>query len=270
MLIKVLLGLLTVAGAAAVLVFILRQKFLSQLDGFEAQLRNGASPMLRTDLPPEVLALAERLGARREAPSRFVSFDQTGTMWQTPGGREMPFTASQTIATDVAGFVWRASFSPAGYMLVADYFVCGRGGLDARLLGAIRMAGESGTEAVNQGEALRYLIELPWNPDAILVNASLEWTVMDPATIKVATGKGAERGEVTFRLDSDGLVREASAPSRAGIVDGKQVTRPWQGRFWDYMEVAGRRVPRHGEVAWVLDGREFVYWRGEIRNWAAK
>ena len=196
MLVKVLFGLLAVVGAAAMLVVFLRQNFISQLDAFEQQVRNGPIPSaLRTDLPPEVVAWAERLGAHRGAPCRYVTFDRSGAMWQSLGGAEMPFTASQTIATVVTGFAWRASFWPARYLMVADYFAGGKGGLDARLLGAMRAAGEEGTEAANQGEALRYLVELPWKPDAILANADLERTLLDPVTFKVAavTDGSAER-----------------------------------------------------------------------------
>ena len=120
-------------------------------------------------------------------------------MWQSLGGAEMPFTASQTIATVVTGFAWRASFWPARYLMVADYFAGDQGGtqggMDARLFGAKRAAGEEGTEAANQGEALRYLVELPWKPDAILANADLERTLLDPVTFKVAavTDGSAER-----------------------------------------------------------------------------
>lgn len=42
---------------------------------------------------------------------------------------------------------------------------------------------------------------------------------------------------------------------------------PWQGRFWDYAKIDGKLIPRQAEVAWDLDGQEFVYWRGRIRSW---
>ena len=61
-----------------------------------------------------------------------------------------------------------------------------------RKAGASRMVGGANN---NRGEALRYLAELPWNPDAILHNRSLGWAVLDAETIRVATGVGAERGD---------------------------------------------------------------------------
>ena len=87
-----------------------------------------------------------------------------------------------------------------------------------------------GGAAANQGEVLRYLAELPPCPDAILANRSLDWTVLDAKTIKVATGAGTARGEVTFELDEDGLIARDSAPSRIyAEANGRTSERPWRG-----------------------------------------
>ena len=223
---------------------------------------------MRSDLPAEVITLASRLGAQAEGASWFATFSQTGQMWQTPGGKPIAFTARQTMRTEHPGFMWRAAMAPA--ILVTDYFVAGTGGLEVRLLGVVPVAHIVGGAAVNQGEVLRYLAELPWCPDAILVNRALEWTVIDAKTIKVAAGIGAERGEVTFALDDDGLIVRASAPSRAYTEKNGQMTaHPWHGRFWDYQQLGGRLMPMQGEVAWSLDAGDFVYWRGRILKWRA-
>jgi hypothetical protein len=143
------------------------------------------------------------------------------------------------------------------------------GGLEVMVLGAFPIARVVGGADVSQGEALRYLMELPWCPDGILINKSLDWTVVDAKTIKVATGLGAERGEVTFELDDRGLIVRASAPSRIFSEKGGRTTRrPWCGRFWDYQRMEGRLMPMQGEVAWVLDAGDFIYWRGCIVGWS--
>ena len=146
----------------------------------------------------------------------------------------------------------------------------GTGGLEVMLLGAFPIARMIGGAAANQGEVLRYLAELPWCPDAILANRSLDWTVLDAKTIKVATGAGTARGEVTFELDEDGLIARASAPSRIyAEANGRTSERPWRGRFWDYQRTRGRLMPMQGEVAWALDAGDFIYWRGRILDWRA-
>ena len=260
-LIAILIGLLTVAAS--------RRSFSAHLNRIEAGLRAiGAGEGPRSDLPAEVLALAVRMGARREGANAVAEFEQSGQMWRAPGGKPMDFTARQTVRIDAPGFLWRATFAPLGVVAVADYLAGATGGLEARLLGAIRLAHMVGGGTIYRGEVLRYLAELPWNPDAILCNRSLDWTVVDPATIRVATGAGEERGEVTFELDSRGLVATARADARPYVEKDRRITQhPWHGRFWDYRPIGGRLMPRAGEVAWTLEAGEFVYWRGQLTRW---
>ena len=40
------------------------------------------------------------------------------------------------------------------------------------------------------------------------------------------------------------------------------VPTPSQGRFWNYDERGGMRVPLDGEVAWLLSDGAKPYWRG--------
>jgi hypothetical protein len=253
------------SGLACAGVLIARRAFMAHLDTLDADLRKARPPQSgRTDLPAEVVALAARMGARADGAAGYVLLEQCGQMWRAPGGAPLKFTARQTIGHDAPGFLWRAAMGP---IVVADYFVAGTGGLEVMAFGVLPLARMIGGAAANQGEALRYLAELPWSPDAILINRALDWTVVDAKTIKVATGVGAERGEVTFELDDDGLIGRASAPSRAYAEKGHTTARPWHGRFWDYQRVEGYLIPMQAEVAWGLDAGDFVYWRGRILVW---
>lgn len=225
-----------------------RQRFHDHIDALDATLQEpGPVQTARTDLPAEVAALAVRLGARADRLSPFVRLDQSGDMWRTPGGKPLPFKAQQTIRTCAPGFLWRARM---GVIDVLDYLVSGTGGLEVRALGLYPVATSIGGATANKGELLRYLAELPWSPEAILFNRSLDWSVIDPKTIKVAAGDRADRGEVSFDLDDDGLIVRAGAAARGYLEsDGRQTLRPWRGRFWDYHLVEGRLLPMQGEVA---------------------
>jgi len=240
-----------------------RHRFLTHLDALEAALRKTERrENARADLPPEVVALAERLGARTVDIPAFIALRQAGEMWVAPGAKPKAFIAEQTIRVDTPGFLWRAQM---GSVVVADYYVERTGGLEVMLFGALRIAYMVGGAAANQGEALRYLAELPWCPDAILANRLLDWTVIDTKTIKVATGSGASRGEVTFELDDAGLVARASAPSRGyKAVNGRMTNHAWHCRLWDYQRVDDRLIPMQGEAAWALNAGDFVYWRGRL------
>jgi len=266
----VLVGVAVGIGLAAVVVLGMRRRFAAHLDGLERELQRPGSPGgPRTDLPPEVVALAARMGARADAGSHFAVFEQSGQMWSDPGGKPSVFSARQTMRVDTPGFLWRATVGLPSGMKIADYLVGETGGLEVRLLGAFPVARMVGGADAFQGEALRYLAELPLNPDAILANRALDWTAVDPKTIKVGTGAGAARGEVTFDLDDAGLVVRMNAPSRTyAEKDGRSTRHPWRGRFWDYRSIGGRFMPCQGEVAWVLEAGDFVYWRGRMLNWS--
>jgi len=260
---------LLIAGLAVVLVFVLRRRFAAHLDALESQTRRSDTATgPRADLPPEVAALAARMGARSDGGAHFAVFEQTGQMWAAPGGKPMNFKARQTVHISTTEFIWRATMALPSGMMIADYLVGGTGGLEVKLLGAFPIARMVGGADAAQGEALRYLAELPLNPDAILANRALEWTVVDPKTIRVATGVGAARGEVTLDLDERGLVVGMNASSRI-YAEKKGVTtrHPWRGRFWDYQSSGGRFIPLQGEVAWVLETGDFIYWRGRILSW---
>jgi hypothetical protein len=262
---RVLAGGALFGGVAWIGVLMARRIFIGHLDALDAELRKPALPQsARTDLPAQVIALAKRMGACADGAAGHVVFEQSGQMWRTPASAPSAFTARQTTRHDAPGFLWRAAIGP---IVVADYFVAGTGGLEVKLLGAFPIARAVGGTAANQAEALRYLAELPWCPDAILLNRALDWTAVDANTIKVATGVGAARGEVTFTLDDEGLIARASAPSRAYAEHGRTTARPWRGRFWDYQRVGGHLIPIQGEVAWGLDAGDFVYWRGRILAW---
>lgn len=257
-------GIGVIGMAAALLV---RRRFNHRIDALDRQLADAQTNVgARSDLPAAIAELARRMGADDAHPARFVDIRQTGTMWFKSGGAPQRFTARQRIGSSSTGFVWRAAIGPLGAITVVDSFVAGRGLLEARLFGAVRMAREDGTAALNQGEALRYLAELPWNPDAILFDHGLEWMVADTRTIKVALGSGASRAEITFGLDAAGLIETAGAASRT-FSTGK--CYPWHGRFWDYQKISGRMIPMQGEVAWVIDEKNFVYWRGRLEKWNA-
>jgi hypothetical protein len=247
-------------------VLYLQHQFNARLDHIETVIRTHKNGLPRSNLPPEVVALAQRMGARSDAaPS--VEFDQSGTMWMSRGAKATPFSAHQIVGVSTPAFAWRAALDPVGAVLVADYFSEGTGGLEVKLFGAVTLARMVGTPGMNQGEMLRYLAEVPWNPDAILMNELLDWTVVDPQTIRVASGVGEDRGEITFNLNADGLIHRMSAPSRVYADKGRMTALPWHGRFWDHQKIGGRLLPLQGEVAWVIEGDEFVYWRGRLLNW---
>ena len=226
----------------------------------------------RSDLPGAVIDLARRLGAHvapTDLPeSSIVTLGQTGKMKRALGTDNwMSFTARQTIDTGACGFVWRARFGPLGMISVIDALAIGEGRLDIKALGFIPIARTPRTTALMRGELMRYLAEIPWAPDAILVNSALRWRSCGPDTLMVGAGLGAAAVEVSLGLDSDGRIATAFASDRPRSAVEPILLTPWRGRFSDYRIHLGRSIPFAGEVAWEIGGQPEMYWQGKLESW---
>lgn len=226
----------------------------------------GAREPASKTLPGSVFDLAKRLGVEDGSSAHRVMLTQSGDMRLGKGTARTRFRARQTIDIGKTGFEWRAGFGPFGAISVTDAYRGGIGSLDVRLLGIINLAHMAGP-AFAKGEIMRYLAEIAWAPDAILLNRSLVWSVIDDRTLSVAAGSGAGHGCVRIDLDDDGRIGSIFAPDRP-FADGKIVEeRPWSGRFFDYRRHAGRWLPFGAEAGWTIDGQVVNYWRGTMTCW---
>ncbi len=219
-------------------------------------------------LPPAVHDLAIRSGASPDETGSVVRLTQTGRMKPRLGRPSwMPFTAVQTISIRTCGFDWQARFGPLGVIGVRDALNEGEGQLDVTVLGVIPILRTGHTPALCRGELMRYLAEIVWAPEAILLNDDLQWRDDGPGQRTVSAGAGETRAEVRITLDNAGRIVEVHAPDRPRSVGACTVPTPWTGRFHDYRCHAGRWIPFAGEVAWEIDGPPETYYQGQIRTW---
>jgi hypothetical protein len=229
-----------------------------------------ADHLIPGDSSAEVPALVQRyvrrvlaLGAR--VPS-CVRVTQAGEMWLKPGGRALRFEAVEVFAVDEVAFSWRARFpiAPLVSLRVLDRYAAGEGQLEARLFGLplTRARGQ----ATAEGEAMRYLAELPWVPQAMAVNRQLEWRELDRQTVEVAVRVGPARVAVRLEFNAEDDIVGASTDARPRPEGKTIVPRPWGGVFADYAVVGGIRVPRQAEVRWDLPEGSFTYWRGAVTS----
>jgi hypothetical protein len=219
-------------------------------------------------LPDAVRELALRLGASPARIAGPVHLSQTGSMklrLDTDGW--LPFTAIQTLQVTGCAFAWHARFWPLGYLTVLDALVGGEGRMDVTAFGIFPLVRARSSAALTKGEQQRYLAELPYAPDAILHNPALEWREIDRNRLAVATGTGAQRAEVVFTLDPDGRIGSVRAEDRPRSATAPTLPTPWEGDFSDYRLCQGRSVPFAAEVAWVIDGKRSLYWRGSLTDW---
>jgi hypothetical protein len=202
--------------------------------------------------PPALVARYLERALVGEAVPEVVRIEQEGRMWMKPGGRALRFKAVEEFDVRRVAFSWKARF-PWG-LRVSDGYSEGAGKLDVRFLG-LPLQRQAGPE-LNEGEALRYLAELPWVPHAMTHNPELEWRALEQDAVEVVRGALAAR----FDFDTDGDIVRASSQMRR--YEGER--RPWGGEYSDYRVLDGLRLPTSAEVYWELPAGRFVYWRGRV------
>jgi hypothetical protein len=219
-------------------------------------------------LPPPVqryLAVALPQGAR---PIRSVTLEHTGTFnLSEDGERWRPFTSTQRTTLAPPGFDWHARIRllPGLSIRVRDAFIGGQGILEARLLG-LPLANLRGTAELARGELMRFLAEAAWYPTALLPGPNLQWSPRDDTSARAELTAAGVSASLVFRFGADGLVETVRAEDRGRTMRGQVIPTPWEGRWSDYVDRDGMRVPLRGEVAWMLPGRRLCYWRGFVQR----
>lgn len=179
-----------------------------------------------------------------------------------PDGRWLRFKGVEDFEVERVAFSWRARFL---LLRVVDGYAGGEGRLEVRFLGLVPVLRAEGPD-VDEGEALRYLAELPWVPHAMLANRELEWHEFDGRTVEVATTARSRRAGVKLEFDADGDIVGSRTDARPRKEGTEVVRRAWAGTFADYESVNGVRIPTRAEVRWELSAGPFVYWRGAVTS----
>jgi uncharacterized protein DUF6544 len=226
---------------------------------------NDAQPMV----PAIVSAFAQRARSDGGVPI-VVRLSQTGDMRANPGDHWRTFTATQTIAVREPGFLWlaRMRILPCVFADILDGLTDGNALLEVRLFGSIRLARSAGPD-VARGEVMRYLAELPWAPWAMVQNRHLSWREIDANTIEVSAPSPGGPAKVRLIFEN-GDVAGIEADDRPRSVSGRTIPTRWQGRFFDYRQIGGCRIPTRAVVSWLLDDGPFDCWRGIIIQFEAK
>jgi hypothetical protein len=256
-------ALLAILGIAAHLVSAAR--FRAQVTGLVAEIVEGPETVSHTDLPPKIRRFAEGNIGENAGPFRAQRITQEAEFRQGPEAAWGPMPATQHIGLGAAGFVWDAR-SP-GQLLprftVIDAYVNGTGLLRANLAGSLPVARATGP-VIDRSEAMRYLAELAWAPDAILGNPDIIWAEREDGSVEAALDTGAGRVSVAYEFDGNGDIVGITGQRPDTAEDGTVFTREWRGSFSGYDWVGGRRIPLRGEVGYVENGAFWPYWRGEI------
>jgi hypothetical protein len=186
---------------------------------------------------------------------------ETGERWK-------PFVSTQRVVTQRPGFDWdaRIAMMPGVTVRVHDAYVAGEGLLRATLFGLVPLADLRGTQAIAQGELMRFFAESAWYPTALLPSQGVQWKAVDHRSA-IGTLRDANN-EVTllFRFNEHDMIESARAEARGAMVGKDVVMMPWEGSWSNYQLRDGMIVPLTGEVAWVWPAGRKTYWRGTITS----
>ena len=189
------------------------------------------------------------------------NLSQTGEQWK-------PFTSLQRVVTRRPGFVWngRIALMPGIAVHVHDAYIAGLGILKPSVLGLYPLADMHGEGEIARGELMRYFAEAAWYPTALLPSQGVHWDAVDDHSSKATLADGALRVTMEVKFEDTGLIESVRFEKRGAMVGNAIVQAPWEGRWSNYQESQGMRVPMTGEAAWLLPQGRKPYWRGTIAS----
>lgn len=270
------LVLALVVVAAAIAIPIQAGRWTADTDAMTAALM-ASVPRTRTavsfgsldGLPAPVqryLRLALPEGRPRAGSVRLEQRGRLRTGVESP--QWLDFTATETMAPDVRGFVWdaRLRLMPLVDASIRDSYVGGVGDGRIALFSAFTMSADHGSRELNSGELYRLLAEAPWNPSLLLPADDLSWAAIDDRRASATLTHGGQSVTIEFRFNDAGEVASVYAAARPRSYGTTYVDTPWEGRFSRYIDVNGMRVPSRGEVGWWVEGQWHSVWQGTIER----
>lgn len=220
----------------------------------------------REALPAPVHRYLSRAFPAGSPPIALARFTQIGTFQMGEGADGWrPFDATEVMSGSTPGFYWDAviRMAPGLGVKVLDSYVRGSAEMVGKVLGVVPVLDAEDDPELRRGALSRYLAEAAWIPTRLGTGPGLTWQSVDHNSAEARLVDGETSVSLLFTFDGAGDLMEVYG-SRPREVDGEYVVTPWIGRFRDHENVAGYRIPRYGEVAWVIDGEERPYWRGTI------
>ena len=196
-----------------------------------------------------------------------VTVTQTGMFnMSATADQWKPFTATQSVTTRRAGFVWNAAIMlfPGVPVRVVDAYIAGQGTLRPSILGLYPMGDMHGDGEIARGELMRLFAEAIWYPTALLPSQGVTWQAVDDQSATATMTDGPISLTLLFRFGADGLISIIHADERARM-DGKTIVMtPWECTMSDYRKQDGMLVPYTGTAGYLMPSGEKQYFRGTI------
>lgn len=174
--------------------------------------------------------------------------------------------AEQYFSARPRAFVWNASIAmmPGLSINVCDSYIAGRGKMRGKVMSLVTLINTPSASELDEGALQRYLAEAVWFPTALLPSQGVQWEALDADRAKATLSDGNSTVSLEFTFNEKGEIVSVYAPGRYREVYGKYEATPWRGRYFDYIDVDGYRIPSKAEVEWQLKEQVYPYWRATI------
>jgi hypothetical protein len=178
----------------------------------------------------------------------------------------IPFESEQHFSTNPPAFVWDAKMKMNPFMnvRVRDGYSGGKGLMVAKIFGLFTVMNAEPDERLAAGALQRFLAESAWQPTALLPGEKLQWTAIDENRALATLTDAGIKVSLEFSFNEAGEITGIFSPERFREINGEYKPFPWAGRFWNYVERNGMRIPLEGEVEWQMPEGSAPYWRGQI------
>lgn len=180
--------------------------------------------------------------------------------------RWLPFTAKTVYERDPFTFVWRARLKmlPGMWVVAEDGHDGEKGWGGSKMWGIIPMGSRTDPEVFRM-QLIRSLAELPWIPQFARALTGLEWKDTNHTSFEVRTLAGNQEVSVTFKLNEDNEITQASSKRHYDVPDGF-VEVPWRVDYSDYRDFGSVRIPTSAVATYEKSDGPWVYWKGKITS----
>ena len=196
-----------------------------------------------------------------------IWLEQIGKLKVTPKSNDWSvFKATQIISQGSVSFLWDAkiNIAPLIHVQVRDSLIESIGSGNVYLMSAISVGSDKDKPELNSGALYRYLAEAVWHPTALLPQSGVIWESVDENKAIAHFTKFNMSIALEFSFNDLGEITGIYTNNRYGKFGNRYAKYPWEGRFSDYKEFNGIKIPTKGEVGWHLPDGWWMFWKGNI------
>jgi len=181
-----------------------------------------------------------------------------------------PMAVRQYVSSDKPAFVFtgRTHVIPGIWADAMDSYVDGVMHMAVHVLSTVNTLNELDVPALNDVTKMRFFLEAPLFPTALLPSEHLRWEAIDQeAALAVVLRNGNKIGGYRVTFGEDGRILRYDAEESEPIADESKFHGAGEIALRSgYQEIDGVMVPTKFEIARRIDGVVKPFWRGSIKR----